>query len=206
MKFLNFILDVIYPNLCIGCGKEGEIICEKCLKGMRRFPFFTSGENIRAFFSPFIYDGLAREAVHLLKYEGLKVLSKPMGEEMGRLYAEKGYPVDVIVPVPLHKKRLKERGYNQAELLAREVGSFLGVPVGDFLTRERYSKPQVELSGDERRINVRGVFKACGDVCGMRILLIDDVITTGSTMEECGRALLSRGALEVYGLTFAREV
>lgn len=112
---------------------------------------------------------------------------------------------DVIIPVPLHIKRLRERGFNQSLLLARAVGRKNNIPVNPFgLKRIRWTEPQVNLSGKERKINVKGAFEFHGDVKGKTVLLIDDVYTTGATVAECSKVLKKGGAKGVCVLTLAR--
>ena len=208
MKFLGFILDILYPFVCVGCGREGSPICERCSSNLRRVYLFEASSFVEYIFYPFVYEGTVRDIVLLFKYGGVRAFSRFMGEEMGVFYKERGFPVDVVVPVPLHRGRLRERGYNQAELLAVEVGRVLGIPVDtSSLLRVKSTRPQATIKGrDERMRNVRGVFRAAGSFEGRRVLLVDDVFTTGATMEECGRVLKGAGAERVYGLAFAREV
>ena len=112
------------------------------------------------------------------------------------------------MPVPLHPKRLRRRGYNQALLLARELGKLRGLEVNDhLLSRPKDSPPQVEATSlGQRRLNVADSFDCRGDACGSKIILIDDVTTTGSTLSACAAALKRAGASSVWGLTLAREV
>jgi ComF family protein len=121
-------------------------------------------------------------------------------------WREAPFPADVIVPVPLHTRRLRERGYNQAALLARELGKGVGLPVlEDAVARVRYTSPQVDLNAEERKENVQGAFHCPTDrVAGKSVLLVDDVYTTGATLEACSLALKQRGVLTVWALTLAR--
>jgi len=113
----------------------------------------------------------------------------------------------IIIPVPLHRKRLKERGFNQAELLAQKLNSFLGARVeAKILFRQRYTRPQAELGALDRKENIKGAFVCVPgtNLNGQNIILLDDVFTTGATMQECARALKQAGAGEIYGLVLAR--
>lgn len=116
-------------------------------------------------------------------------------------------PADVLIPVPLHRCRERERGYNQSELLARELGTLIGLPVAtEVLRRTRDTPPQVSMSGHrERRRNIADAFQCTGELSRQRVLLIDDVVTTGSTMAACAGPLKAAGATSVWGLALARQ-
>jgi ComF family protein len=147
-----------------------------------------------------------REAIHRLKYSNSQDLAAPLGEMMVSYWQDVHPPADVIVPVPLHARRLRERGYNQAALLARELGKGVGLPVlEDVLVRVRNTSPQVDLNGEERKENVRGAFRCPDDqLASKSVLLVDDVCTTGATLEACSLALKQRGVRAVWALTLAR--
>ena len=150
-----------------------------------------------------------REAVHALKYNHLSALARPMGEMMAVYLEAEALPVDMVVPVPLFGRRQRLRGYNQSALLAREVARIgRGLPLAERgLARRRDTPPQARsVDAEARRRNVVGAFG--GErrlVEGRRVLLIDDVMTTGATLDACGRALRQAGAASVWALTFARE-
>ena len=147
-----------------------------------------------------------REAIHRLKYSNSQDLAAPLGEMMVSYWQDVHLPADVIVPVPLHTRRLRERGYNQASLLARELGKGVGLPVlENALNRVRDTAPQVDLNTEERKENVHGAFHCPDDrLAGKRVLLVDDVYTTGATLEACSLALKQRGVRTVWALTLAR--
>jgi len=153
-----------------------------------------------------LFEGPLREAIHVYKYRPLRSLGKPLAHWMAA-QVTMTVPLDVAMPVPLHKKRLRHRGFNQALLLAHGVSERFTLPLNyDNLVRTRYTRPQVELSGRERAENVRGAFKLMrpAEVHDKRILLIDDVFTTGATMNECAKVLKDAGAASVSVLTLAR--
>ncbi len=152
-------------------------------------------------------EGPLRTAIHRFKYHSIRLLAGPLGQLMSRYLLDNRLPVDVFVPVPLHPHRLRERGYNQAALLAQEMGKAMDLPfLEDALLRVRSSVPQVGLSAQERRDNVKGAFHcADGNLVGQRILLVDDVCTTGATLEACTLALKEAGVSAVWGLVLARE-
>lgn len=174
-------------------------LCRRC----RQAPLQIDG--IR---SVLYFDGALRAAIHALKYRRAREIADVLGEMMGDYWRAHPLPADVIVPVPLHPSRQRVRGYNQSELLARKLAQAAELPVrDDLLMRVRATAPQVELGAEERRENVRGAFR-CQDesAAGLRILLIDDVCTTGATLEACSQALRAGGADSVWALTLARAL
>jgi len=150
-----------------------------------------------------------RQAIHQLKYHNLKAISPCLAGLLADYLQSNPLPGEVIILVPLHHKRLRERGYNQSALLSRELGKRTSLPViEDCLIRSKESPSQVRSSSDEeRRANVRGAFLCQDDRAqGRQVLLIDDVCTSGATMEACAVALKNKGAASVWGLTLAREI
>ena len=155
------------------------------------------------------YEGALRELVHALKYGGRRSLARPLAALMRSSGAELLDAADAIVPVPLHWRREHRRGFNQA----RELARFLERPMLDVLMRARHTRPQVELVSSERKANVRGAFrlKRRGfgkrrSIVGLKVVLVDDVSTTGATLEECARVLRDAGASTISALTAARVV
>jgi len=228
IKLNSIALDLLFPKRCVGCGREGEFICDFCQHSVDRiFPpicprcgrpqpggvlcpscisWQAAVDGIR---SPFCFSGVIREAVHQLKYRNLRALSAKLAGYLRDFLADYPLNVDLIVPVPLHPKRLRERGYNQTALLARDLGKLTGLPVaGNSLIRRQHTLPQAKtVSVTERRKNVAGIFH-CADVKinNKQVLLIDDVSTSGATMDACARALKDAGATSVWGLALAREI
>ncbi|MGQ9645752.1 MAG: ComF family protein [Thermodesulfobacteriota bacterium] len=159
------------------------------------------------------YEGVFQKAIHRWKYEGIVGLSPLFGEWMAAALPQYWDPkcFDLILPVPLHKERLRERGFNQALLLARELSRRTGIPYGkNILQKKRPTLPQVQLSGAERERAVRKSFHVLeGETLkGKTILLVDDVYTTGSTVNECSRVLLASGVIriDVFTLTHAVKI
>jgi competence protein ComFC len=227
-KLKREALDLLFPKWCIGCGREGAFICPSCRELMPRlvpplcprcglpqpegrlcpgcvsWPAAING--IRA---PFRFEGLVRTAVHQLKYQNLRALSETLAGFLGDYLAVSPIPAAVLVPVPIHDRRLKERGYSQSRLLAQELSRLTGLPlVADYLIRERPAPPQARTETvAERRSNVAGAF-TCRDrrLSNKPVLLIDDVATSGATLDACATALKAAGASSVWGLVLAREV
>ena len=151
-------------------------------------------------------EGPLREAVHQFKYQGVRVLASILGDILHTGWSFDPWPAEVIVPVPLHHSRLRQRGYNQSGLLSCELSSRTGLPVAEtVLKRTAPTRPQVGLSAQERADNVRNAF-CCVEqgLLRAKVLLVDDVWTTGATMRACGQALLAGGVQAVWGLTLAR--
>ena len=224
----GMLLDLLFPPRCVGCGREGSFLCITCydalpclaaplcelcglpLKGGGLCPACArESQAVDRIRSPLLYQGLAREVVHSLKYRNLRSLAAPLGQLLAEYLVQQALPGDVLVPVPLHPSRLRQRGYNQATLLARELGERSGLPVvDDCLVRLTNAPAQARSSSaTERQRNVKDAF-ACRDntLRGRQVLLIDDVCTTGATLNECALALKAKGAAVVSGLTLAREV
>lgn len=197
---------VLSPPFCERCGmafdpkaKTGAL-CGDCREGRFRL------EKARAAFH---YREAAREAIHALKYRGRTRLAEPLGTMMSDRFPDlfPAVSLDGLIPIPLHKRRERQRGFNQARLLAEQLSRHHGLEVWNgVLVRSRATRPQVELTARQREGNVRGAFQVADPdrIAGRRVLLIDDMFTTGSTMSECCRTLLKAGAAGVLGYTLAR--
>lgn len=222
------LLDLLFPLYCVGCGREGSLICSHCrsdlpeieppwcfICGLPRGGFCVCGTDrsriwsLDGIRSPFRFEGAIREAVHGLKYRNIRGLADVLARFLAPYLHSDEIPADVLVPVPLHRKRLRERGYNQSELLARCLSGLTGVPCRtDLLSRERHALPQARAEDiRQRRSNVVDAFRAAaGLIQGERILLLDDVTTTSSTLEACASELKAAGAGSIWAITVAREL
>jgi competence protein ComFC len=156
----------------------------------------------------FFFAGPLREGIHRFKYEGERSLAGPLAELLLPTARSLPWPVDVIVPAPLYPARERQRGYNQSALLAERLAKALKTPLDSrAIHRERDTRPQMGLTAPERRTNVAGAFAGRpGSLEGQRVLLFDDVCTTGSTLEACAQAARQAGAAEVRALVLARAV
>lgn len=227
-KLKGIALDLLFPRWCVGCGREGDFVCPTCLKSLPRIHpplcprcgqpqlnavvcpacvgWPAAIDGIRA---PFRFDGAVRQAIHELKYNGVREIASLLGRWLGDYLEANPLPTDILVPVPLHRQRLRERGYNQSRLLALELSRISVLPLDeDCLVRERHSPPQARTPNvDERRTNVADAF-SCRDrsLEGRSVLLIDDVATSGATLDACARALKESGASSVWGLVLAKEI
>lgn len=225
-RIAEILVDLLFPRRCIGCGREGDFLCLECAATLPKLPpplcprcSFPLGsrlscpdcshlplalEGIRALY---LHEGLARDLVHALKYDNFKALAGPAARLMAQYLEAHPLPADLLVPVPIHSKRWRRRGYNQSELMTKKLALFTGLPMASgIIARIRDTGSQVKLGARARRENVAGAF-ACrpGVLAGRRILLIDDVCTTGATLNACAVALRAAGAVSVWGLTFSRE-
>ncbi len=221
------ILDLVFPPRCVACGKEGAFLCQACVASAPLIPqpscvrcarpvraaglcevCQAEPSSLEGVLSPFAMDDVVRQAVYALKYHNLRALAPTLGALMAAHVQQAGVTADVLVPVPLHPHRWRERGYNQAELLAKEIGRRLSLPVAPHgLARVKHSDPQARAaSREERRANVEDAFLAKASFLGQRVLLVDDVCTTGATLESCAASMLQAGAARVWGVTLAKEM
>ncbi len=228
-------LDALFPPRCAGCATWSRaVFCESCAPQLNPIaaPFCDRcGEafdplaccapicarcraktpHFRAARAAFQFDGPLREAIHRLKYRQKSALAPRLAPFLARAFQQDAFlsefNPDFLVPVPLHRARLKKRGFNQSSLLAHQLSPLIGVPTLELLRRTRNTPPQVTLKGKERADNVKGAFVAsqnAGEWQGARVLLIDDVYTTGATLGEAAKTLRRAGAGDICALTLAR--
>lgn len=200
----NWLLDLIFPATCGNCGRVDFRFCPGCLQELELLPInahLEKGEELDALLATGLHRGLLQNAVQAFKYDGVTELSESLAARLIEALLARNWQIDVIVPVPLFADREAERGYNQSTLLSEHLASAMGISSrADWLERVRHTKQQALLSEAERRENVRDAFEANEEVKDLSILLVDDVITTGSTLRECARALKAKGAGRVYGI------
>lgn len=201
------LLDTLFPYIpkCVGCGVEKgtvDSICPKCEAELKKLAAGQAEAYGDPAFSLYWYDGIAARIVRSFKYADKRWLSRFMGDCMAKAAREFG-GFNAVCHVPLHEKRLKARGFDQAELLAQHISQELGVPFVAGAKRTRNTRTQTKLNKQQRRENMQGAFMPNARLSG-RILLIDDVLTTGATAAACAQALYQAGARCVFLLTFAR--
>lgn len=222
-------LQIFYPSMCPLCERTSDALycaplCTSCWKTIKRYtgpscrvcamPFTSSHSSIcgkclkmkppfSKVFTYGLFEGALVEAIHQFKFHGIKRLSGPLSDLLLTIDIPEA---DGCVPVPLSIQGLRERGFNQSLLLARNISRQKGIPLFmDVLHKRKETPPQLGLSASERRSNLKGAFQAMKSVQGKRLLLIDDVITTGSTVAECAKQLLKAGARQVTVLSIARS-
>ena len=230
------IRSLLFPPACAGCGRpleslEQEPLCLDCRSRLpvarppwcRRCGLSLAQQGAGADLcvdcrlhppafdqavSPFLYEGPVKELITGLKYRGRICLGRFLADSMARAVWEQAdlRSVDAIVPVPLHAVRLRERGFNQAQILAAGLADRLGLPCrSDLMVRAQATQPQTELSREDRRENLRGAFAAgVSSLPGNSFILVDDVLTTGATVRACAEALRRAGATRILVVTAAR--
>jgi len=228
-KYINLAKDYIFPVFCLGCGEEVVWLCEDCQKkidasGIWCCPVCHHETSIgvccgpcqkesfldaHLAIAPYQEESLIGKLIAALKYqyaEEVKVVFASLIKKFVSDHSDVFQSIDIIIPVPLHKKRFAERGYNQAEIIAMIAGKELNLPILNALERHRPTKQQAKLKREERLVNLKDAFilKPNADVGGKKILLVDDVFTTGSTMQECAGVLKKAGAVQVKGFSAAR--
>ena len=240
----DFILDILFPINCISCNKDGDWLCDECLENIHLLSFQVClkcehtitefGQLCRNCKTTSALDALVvalkyqdhhiDRFVHFYKYRFVEDLHIPLGKILVEAILDSGLPMpDIIIPVPLHKRRLRWRGFNQSELLANYVSQNLTpgfeIPVfSDLLTRRKYTPPQMKIGKFvDRQKNIQNAFafnhksdsfrqlQQLGHSNNYNVLLVDDIATTGSTLFECARVLKQNGAKKVFSTVIARQ-
>lgn len=237
------ILDILFPIRCLYCENEDAWVCSGCFGKIKMLsaqvcPYCEKinipgggicprckekflGKNMPIPLDKLVVTAKYKESdishlIHFLKYRFISDLSEPLGRLMAKSLVENNLPLpDLIIPVPLHKRRLRWRGFNQAELLANHISTNLApgleIPVAtDIISRKKHTIPQMKIKNyAQRKKNLQNVFVLSNDgvnvIADKKILLVDDVATTGSTLFECGRVLKANGASKIYASVIARQ-
>jgi len=227
-KTKEILLDILFPRFCFGCGKEGSYLCQDCQSCLditedifclcsvpKRLVFSRNmnsakctqclSKKLNGLFFPLSYqNNLVKELIRQFKYDPfVKELAKPLAELIithFQLIDKEVWKDKILIPIPLHKKKLRKRGFNQAEEIAKELANRLEIPLLlNCLKKAKTTSPQAELSKKEREENIKGVFWIKNEhlIKNKKILLVDDIYTTGATMEEAAKILKKAGAKEV---------
>ena len=216
MGIKSFLLDLLFPIECVGCGRESSWLCPACFKKLRfgnenkatnlHLPFLT-----KIFIAGDYDDPLLAGMIKKFKYDFITALAEPLGRFLILFWQGQSGLIDppladiFLVPVPLTKKRLRWRGFNQAEILAKILGDAFSYPLNLRLERKKSFRPQAGLSESERAENIKDSFVWTGaDLTGQTMILIDDVVTTGATLNEAAQILKAAGAARVYALVLAK--
>jgi len=221
------LVEVVFPKQCAGCDRRGSWVCDECRS--RLPPILDGGcprcgvprvagrcscrelhPAIERAVSPYPYAGWIAEAIKRLKYENERARANHLGQELVEAVRSFGpEPIDGLIPVPLHPRKLRDRGFNQSGLLAGAVSQTLGIPVTPMIQRTRHTTAQMTLGAEARRRNVAHAFAAIGVEplrADARYVLIDDVRTTGSTLGACAEALVAAGTERVLVATLAVDL
>jgi ComF family protein len=232
-SFCSAVISAVLPATCAGCGRVGDWFCDACsqrlvadvVDGCRRCGRQAESTNscprcealfptrLRRVRAGFVYEGVLRRAVQRFKYHGEYRRGRDLGERLlARTEIRHLIPagdVDMVIPIPLHVRRLRMRGFNQAEILASAIAERTNAPITPALNRVRDTYPQVQLQAHQRQENMENAFLVEEShreaVSGARVILVDDVMTTGATIGSAAAALQQAGAREIYGLTLARD-
>ncbi|MFZ5519441.1 MAG: ComF family protein [Candidatus Zhuqueibacterota bacterium] len=227
LKIMNLfrpLVDFFYPPFCTICQsalqRDEIVVCEQCWSEIPRVDEhadivaeISAGLSSPVFFtqaySIWQFDGPIQQIIHLLKYQNYRILARKMGEFMADKIRTLSIPDQdiVLIPVPLHKTRVRERGYNQSFLLCESIASRLTIPFSDkILVRRRYTQSQTRLNATNRQKNVRDAFQVVAPelINGKTVILVDDVITTGATMNACASTLAKSGVSEICLVSAAK--
>jgi competence protein ComFC len=207
----NWILDILYPKLCIGCGKEGMYLCKDCeifLSEVDPLTLGVDGKTPSVVTSVWEYEGVMEKLIKKIKYEGCyDIVSELIDKVLQKI--ELNLPQDAVITfVPMFKKKERQRGFNQSEIIAKELGKRLNRPVVKLLKKIKDTPSQVGLNPQERMANVRNAFRLTLGVDGKTpsVLIVDDVYTTGATMGECIKTLKESGIKNVWGFTLSKTM
>lgn len=227
MEYLKAIWDIIFPKKCINCNREESYLCEDCLSLIEINPFTyclcekmekrnkcenCKNRSLDKILSASSFNNhIVKEAIHKLKYGYIEELSIPLTLLILNHLQTINCQIDnsfFIIPVPMHIKKKRKRGFNQSEEIAKLISKSTNIPLSTTLIKTKKTKPQMELNRIERIKNIKDCFavKDKKEILNKKILLLDDVYTTGTTMNECAKILKESGAKEVWGLTIAREI
>ncbi len=230
-KPFNGLVDLIFPekNSCLICGYWDETIgedyiCKECLYSLKNIkphkckvcskPLIASGEiciecieepkSFKKIYSPYKYEGLIRDVIKDYKYNNKPYYYKMLGELLYKHIKNSDINVDIISFVPLHKNKKRKRGYNQSELMAKYLEKKLNIPCERLMERRVDTKAQNQLKREDRVNNLKNTFFAVKHLKNKNVLIVDDVYTTGTTINECSKSLLKVEVKNIYGLTLAR--
>jgi ComF family protein len=215
MKIIKNLIDIFFPKLCIFCGAEGYLLCPDCRSTITLWSYHleSKGKYLDDLYFAADYNQfLVNFSIKKLKYNFLKDLAKDLAEIILDHFKILGKPPDfqdfLIIPIPLHEKRLRQRGFNQAEEIAKVLAEYFKIPLEkNVLFRKKDTLSQTELKREQRIQNVKDAFfvKDSQKIKNKNILLVDDVLTTGATMEEAAKTLKKAGAKKVVGVVLAKS-
>ncbi len=204
---MSKIKDLLFPKFCVGCEQEGNWLCEKCLPTINTSKTDKAVDHLDGVMALFDYgENTMSKLIKIFKYNYLMEIADIFEKIITDTKFNDVWSDFVIIPVPLHARRQRERGFNQAEILAKLFAKKFGLSINKNLHRVIYTAQQAKLSGEERRLNLKNafVFNKSAQLIPEKVLLVDDVYTTGATMQECARVLKNNGVKVVWSLVLAR--
>lgn len=204
----KLLLDLLFPRSCVGCGREGSYLCQDCARRLQFFPSLLPlppGSALDSLFAFAQYDELLKAAIHRVKYKGEFAILFDIAPLLATHLPPSYLKSACLVPVPLHRSRERERGFNQSEVLAKALTKELKIPVQLLLAKQKKTPSQATLKRKERLSNLTNAFSILhpDQHIPSTILLVDDVATTGTTLNECARVLKQHGAKKVFGVVLA---
>ncbi len=205
-EMLKFVLDLIFPKFCVGCGRFYTFLCNSCYQQINFYPLKVTPNLENIFLEEIIvmakYEGVLKKLVTTLKYKSVKDISLVLAE---LIFLTTDIPeVEIITSVPLHHQRKKNRGFNQSSEIAKELSRLLRKPYLKLLRKTKHSKPQAKINDRDKRLTqLKNNFELYQQINSNSILIIDDVTTTGTTLNECARVLKKNGVKKIYGLVVA---
>lgn len=206
--FVQKLLDLLFPDCCAGCGGGGGLFCPRCAAGLTPYPAEAPPDGLDAAAVGWIYSRPLQQAIHRLKYLRVRRVAVPLGDLLARQVCGTLPAADALIAVPLHPERLAERGFNQSVELGRRLAQAMGAPLlPGGLERTRSTGHQARLNRSERQTNMVGAFTwRARTPPPRRVLLVDDVLTTGATLVACAEALRAAGSREVFAVALARSL
>jgi ComF family protein len=206
-RLLDHLLDLLFPDRCGGCGRRAGLLCRDCRGALRRYPPFDPPPGLDAAAVAFFYDGALPRLLYRLKYDNRRRVAGPLADLLADWYLNsRPLPPGALLAVPLHRDRLRERGFNQAHELAVRLAARSGLPLIDGLQRVRATGHQAALGRAARAVNLNDAFIwQSAAAPPPQIILVDDVLTTGATMVACAAALRAAGSRRISGLALARS-
>lgn len=210
---LDYLLEILFPKRCISCNSSSDWFCQKCISTVEFLDdnFIPPPPYLSAVIAIAKFKGSLKEAIHAFKYESVKELGHALGDLAIQHLSDNCLNFvrrRIVVPVPLHKWKLVDRGFNQSLILGERIAQRLNLVINkNVLIKTRSTSNQVDLKKEERKNNLKGAYKVTNPsaIKNKRILLIDDVLTTGSTLSECAKTLKKAGARDVAGLVLALD-
>lgn len=209
MLLTEFILDLLFPSFCLGCGRFNTLLCADCYQQLNFLALPVSPQLEKSYLTQILamahYEGLMKKMIHQLKFKSVKPVGRLLGELV--VMTMNLPPVDYLTAIPLSDQRRRQRGFNQAAVIARNIASLKKINYQPFLKRSRNTAPQASINDRQQRlVHLKNCFTPLNQVkvkADAKILLVDDVVTTGTTLNEAAKVLQKMGFKKIYGLAMA---